>query len=158
MDDDEASAGADRRHETAARGLFRKRPRGSAETITVRVGRSMRGVRDSGLERSVEVLLGEVSHGFRGTAFDLRLNLGGRCSVVDDDAELVVVDEEPAGGSLSIRVERDGLNGEITDMTADDHPNETEKATLDGRCVLGAVLHTVQPKHVPSSCKAPETP
>jgi hypothetical protein len=71
-----------------------------------------------------------MSDRFSGAFFDLSLDLGGGRGVVDNDAELIVVDEEAAGGSLSIGVERDGLDGEITNVTPNDHANETEEATL----------------------------
>ena len=76
----------------------------------------------------VEVLLRQVANRFRGAPFDLSLNLGGRCSVIDDDAELVVVDEEAASHALSVGVERDGLNGQVTHVASHDDPNEAEQA------------------------------
>ena len=72
-----------------------------------------------------------MSDRFSGAFLDLHLDLGCRRSVVDDDAELIVVDEEAACRSLSIRVERDSLDGQVTNVTADHHANETEKAPRD---------------------------
>jgi hypothetical protein len=43
-------------------------------------------------------------------------------------------------------------------VTPHDHANETEQATLDRGRVLGAVLHTLESKHVPSSRKGSKSP
>ena len=69
---------------------------------------------------------------FGGALFDLSLYLRGRSSVVDDDAELVVVDEKAACDPLAIRVERHGLDREITHVSADHHANEPEQTTRNG--------------------------
>lgn len=65
---------------------------------------------------------------FRGSLFDLSLNLGSWSRVIDDDAELVVVNEEPTCHTLTVGIERDCLDGQVTDMSTDDDPHETEQA------------------------------
>lgn len=93
-----------------------------------------------------------------GPLFDLGLDLRSRRALVYDDAELILVDEEAACRSLSIRVERDRLDGEITDVPADHDTDETEQATGNRVHVLGAVLHTPISKHGPSSRKGSKSP
>lgn len=95
---------------------------------------------------------------FRGPFFDLSLDLRGGRAVIDNDAEVIFVNEEAACHSLSIRVERDSLDGEIADVTADHDTNETEQAARDGGHVLGAVLHGQESKHGPSSRKGSKSP
>lgn len=73
-----------------------------------------------------------MPHRFRGAFLDLSLNLRGGCSVVDENAELVVVNEKAACRTLTIRVERYGLDGEVTDVSADHHANESEQTTRNG--------------------------
>lgn len=69
-----------------------------------------------------------MANRFRGAFFDLSLNSGGGCGVIHDDAELIVVDEEPACHALTVGVEGDGLNGQVTHVSANDDPHETEQA------------------------------
>lgn len=99
-----------------------------------------------------------MSDRFRGSFFDLSLDLRSGRRLVDDDAELVVVDEEAARHPLSVRVERDGLDSEIADVTADDDTNEAEQAARNRGHVLGAVLHGQESKHGPSSRKGSKSP
>lgn len=106
----------------------------------------------------VEVLLREMANRFSGPFFNLSLNLRSRRGIVDDDAELVVVDEEAACCPLPIGVERDGLDGQITHVPADHHANKTEQATRNRGHVLGAVLHSRERKHGPSSRKGSKSP
>jgi hypothetical protein len=99
-----------------------------------------------------------VTNGLCRSLLDLGLHLSGRRRVIDDDAELALVDEEAACRPLSVRVERDRLDGQVTHMTADHHAHETEKTARDGRQLLGAVLHTRERKHGPSSRKGSKSP
>lgn len=99
-----------------------------------------------------------MAHCFRSAFFDLSLNLRCGRGVIDNDAELVVVDEEAACHSFSIGVEGDSLDGQVTDVSADDHTNETEQAARNGSRVLGAVLHTRESKHGPEARKGSKTP
>ena len=69
-----------------------------------------------------------MANRFRGAFFDLSLDLAGGSGVIHDDAELIVVDEEPACCALAVGVEGDGLDGEVTNVTADNDPHETEQA------------------------------
>jgi hypothetical protein len=105
----------------------------------------------------VEVFLRKMTDRFCRAFFDLGLNLRRRRSIIDNDSELIVMDEEATCRPLSVGVERDCLNGQIADVTADHHSNETQQATRN-RVHLGAVLHTHQSKHVPSSRKGSKTP
>ena len=89
-----------------------------------------------------------MSDGFSGAFFDLRLNLGGRCGIVHDDSELVVVDEEPTCRPLPIRVERHRLDCEVTDMTPNNHADEAEEAACNRRIILGAVLQFRKQKRI----------
>lgn len=73
-----------------------------------------------------------MTHRLRGAFLDLSLNLRGGRGVVDENAELVVMNEEAAGQSLTIGVERHGLDGQITDVSADHHAHETEQTTRNG--------------------------
>ncbi len=63
---------------------------------------------------------------FCGPLLDLGLYLRSRCGVVHDDAELIVVNEEATGHPLSIGVEGDGLNGQVTHVSADHNTNKTQ--------------------------------
>lgn len=85
---------------------------------------------------------------------DLCLDLCGRRSIVDDDPKLIVVNEEPPCCPFPVRIEGNGLNCKITDVTPDDHADKAEQTTGDGIVVLGAVLHTRQRKHGPVARKA----
>lgn len=76
----------------------------------------------------VEVLLRQVTDRFRGPFLDLSLNLCSRRGVIDEDAELVVLSEEPASDALSVGIEGDGLNGQVTDVPSHDDANEAEQA------------------------------
>jgi hypothetical protein len=67
-----------------------------------------------------------VANRLRGAFLDLSLNLSGGCGFVDKDAELIVVHEKAACRTLTIGVERDRLDGEVTDVSADHYANETE--------------------------------
>jgi len=107
---------------------------------------------------SVEVLLREVANRLRRTLLNLGLYLCSRRSVIDDDAELVVVNEKAAGRSLSIGVERNGLDSQVAHMPTDDHANETKETTRHRGEILGADLHTLQTKHGPSSRKGSKSP
>jgi hypothetical protein len=97
----------------------------------------------------VEVLLGEMTDRFGGAFFDLGLDLRCGCCLIDKDSELIVSYEEAACGTLTIGIELDGLNREVTHVTAHNDANETKKATGLHLLVLvlGAVLHTDEPKH-----------
>ena len=99
-----------------------------------------------------------MANRFSGPFFDLSLNLSSGCGVVDDDAELIVVDEEATCSPLTIGVERHRFDGQVTHVTADHHTNETKQATRYGVAVLGAVLHTREGKHGPSSRKGSKSP
>lgn len=99
-----------------------------------------------------------MADGFCGPLFDLGLDQRSRRALVYEDAELTLVDEKTACRSLSIRVERDRLDREITNVPADHDTDETEEATGNRVHVLGAVLHTPISKHGPSSRKGSKTP
>lgn len=70
-----------------------------------------------------------MSHCFRSALFNLGLHLRGRCGIVDDDAELIVMNEEATGRPLPIGIEGDSLDGKVTDVTSDHDANKTEQAT-----------------------------
>ncbi len=78
---------------------------------------------------------------------DLFLHGGGGRRLVDENAELVVVDEEAACGSIAVLLERNGLDRQIEDLIADKHTNETKQTTCRGTGVLGSVLHNRERKH-----------
>ena len=68
-----------------------------------------------------------MAHRLGGALLDLSLDLSSRRSIIDDDAELIVVNEEAPSRSLAIGVERDSLDGQITNVSADHHANEAEQ-------------------------------
>ncbi len=74
----------------------------------------------------VQVLLRKVPDRFRRTFLNLGLYLRCGSGVIHDDAELVVVNEEATGYPFSIRVEGDGLNGQVTHVSADHNTNKTQ--------------------------------
>lgn len=103
----------------------------------------------------VEVLLRKVTDRFCGSFFDLSLDLGGGSGVIDDDAELALVNEEASCGTFAIRIERDSLNRKITNVAPDDDADKTEQSSF---VVLGAVLHTQETKHAALPRKGLKTP
>lgn len=68
-----------------------------------------------------------MSDRFRGAFLDLSLNQRGRRRVIHDDAELVVMNEETTGSPLAIRVERDGLHGQVANVPTHHDSYKTEK-------------------------------
>jgi hypothetical protein len=105
----------------------------------------------------VEVLLRKMTDRFCGAFFDLSLDLSRRACVIDDDAELAVVNEEASCGACAVRIERNGLNSEVTNMAADDDTDKTEQPSFRAH-VLGAVLHTQKTKHAVEARKGLKTP
>lgn len=73
-----------------------------------------------------------MPHCLCGAFLDLSLNLSGRRAVVDQDPKLVVVYEKAACRTLTVGVERDGLDGQITYVSADHYANEAEQTTRNG--------------------------
>ncbi|MBX3189018.1 MAG: hypothetical protein KF819_18500 [Labilithrix sp.] len=88
----------------------------------------------------------EMTNGFLGASLDLRFHFGRSRRVVDEDAELTVFREEPAGRAAAVLLERHRLDGEVEDLATDDDANETDQAARDVGGVLGSVLHVAQAK------------
>jgi hypothetical protein len=90
-----------------------------------------------------------MTNGLRGALLDLGLHLGGRGRIVHDDAELPLMDEEPPRSALPIGVERDSLHRQVANVTPDNDAHNAKEPPRDVGAVLGAVLHTEEPKHAP---------
>jgi len=87
------------------------------------------------------------------------LNLGAnfifRRRIVDQNSNLILVGKKAARGAFAIRVESDGLHGEITDVSADHDADKPEETSRNGRDrKLGSILHVAQAKHMPFLRKA----
>jgi hypothetical protein len=74
----------------------------------------------------VEVLLRKVPDCFCRPFLNLGLYLRCGSGVIHDDAELVIMDEEATGYALSVGIEGDGLNGQVTNVSADHNTNKTQ--------------------------------